>query len=82
MAIINPFPHIRLKMVRDVSRKKRTTPFIPQRSLQTKTNLQNRTQHANTLGSSVHLVHREWQDNIEVRKANGYPDLPEAISLS
>ncbi len=79
MAVTNPFPHIRLKMIRDASKKKRQ--IVPKKSPQTSANLKNRRHHAKTLETSVNRVNLDWQANIEDRKANGYPDLPEAISL-
>lgn len=66
-------------MIRNASKKKRQ--IVPQKSPQTSVNLKNRRHHAKTLETSVNRVHQDWQANIDDRKANGYPDLPEAISL-
>lgn len=75
----SPFPHIFLKLEREADRRRR--PFPRDDTPTTAANKNNRSAHASTLRHSVETLNNEWSETAEIRRQQGSPELPEAISL-
>ena len=75
----SPFPHIFLKLEREAPRRVRS---FPRRDTPTTAaNKNNRSAHASVLRHSVEALNNEWSETAEIRRQQGSPELPEAISL-
>jgi hypothetical protein len=72
------FPHTRLKFLTEGTAVsgRRPTP-----SKQSVSNSGSRDGHGRSLTSSVTSIVSSWQSNVETRKEQGLPDLPNALSL-
>lgn len=74
----NPFPHIPLRFLKAGIAK---SGQPPRRSARSDANRGNRDGHGRGLKSSISSIVSDWQANLEARKDEGLPDLPNAPSL-
>jgi hypothetical protein len=74
----NPFPHDTLRFLKSGTAKSGQSPRPSQQS---NLNRGNRDGHGRGLKSSVSAIVSDWQENLETRKEQGLPALPNVPSL-